>query len=218
MKRIGVVAAVYGALGPARACFQDLWPDVQTIDLYDEYLYQLYHREKQLTDEMYQRVRRLLELSAASGVDGLLFTGSLWIDCVNACREDFDVPLVAAYECLIEKALTVSAPARMVLIATEPGTITSFEKDFALTSNSRVALDTVYIDDAMGILARGDRDGHDALVIEQVKNLTAHDVILLAQFSMESVAERLRQATGKTVYGSLGCAAARLKTLIEGSG
>ena len=72
MKRIGVVAAVYGALGPARECFHSLWPEVQTVDLYDEHLYQLCHRENRVTDEMYERVRRLLKLNAESGVDGIL--------------------------------------------------------------------------------------------------------------------------------------------------
>ena len=216
MKRIGVVAAVYGALGPARECFHHLWPAAQTVDLYDEYLYLLYHRENGLTQEMYERVRGLLKLGADSGVDGLLFSGSLWTDCVKACRDEFDIPVVAAYECLIEKALAAPAASSLALLATEPGTIGSFERDFNQASNGAVPLHTSYIDEAMGLLAAGDRAGHDKLVIEHGKGLAAHDIILLAQFSMESVAERLRQATGKTVYGSLGCAATHLKTLIGG--
>ena len=66
----------------------------------------------------------------------------------------------------------------------------------------------------MKILASGDRARHDELVIEHGKALHTHDVILLAQFSMESVAERLRRETGKVVYGSLSTAAERLKQMI----
>ena len=214
MKRIGVVAAVYGALTPARECFRSLWPEAQTVDLYDEYLYQLYHHENRLTPQMYERVRDQLRMSAASGVDGILFAGSLWTDCVKACRDEFDVPVLAAYECLIEKALDDPPSSRMALIATEPGTITSFEKDFNLACDATVALDTEYIEGAMQILASGNREHHDELVIDHAKGLSTHDVILLAQFSMESVAERLRQKTGKTVYGSLSTAATKLKQLL----
>ena len=66
----------------------------------------------------------------------------------------------------------------------------------------------------MKILASGDRARHDELVIEHGKALHTHEVILLAQFSMESVAERLHRETGKTVYGSLSTAAAKLKQLL----
>lgn len=214
MKRIGVVAAVYGALTPARECFRVLWPEVQTVDLYDEYLYQLFHREKRLTPEMYERLHHQLRMSAESGVDGILFAGSLWTDCVKACRDDFDIPVLAAYECLIEKALDDPPSSGMALIATEPGTITSFERDFSQACNASVPLHTVYIEGAMKILAAGDRARHDELVVEHGKALHTHDVILLAQFSMEPVAERLRRETGKTVYGSLSTAAERLKQMI----
>lgn len=216
MKRIGVVAAVYGALGPARACFRERWPTVQTVDLYDEYLYQLYHREHRITDEMYERVRRLLQLGADSGVDGLLFSGSLWTQCVKACRDDFNIPVLAAYECLIDKVIASPQDSRLALLATEPGTITSFEKDFSEACAGKLTLEPVYIDKAMSLLGAGNRPAHDALVIEKGRSLREYDVILLAQFSMESVAERLSEATGKTVYGSLGCAADRLKSLITG--
>ena len=216
MKRIGVVAAVYGALGPAKACFQKRWPEVQTVDLYDEHLYQLYHRENRITDEMYVRVRRLLQLGADSGVDGLLFSGSLWTKCVKACRDDFDIPVLAAYECLIDKVITSPRDSRLSLLASEPGTITSFEKDFSEACAGKLALKPIYIDNAMSLLGTGNRLANDELIIEAGQSLTESDVILLAQYSMESVAERLSQATGKTVYGSLGCAADRLKSLIVG--
>ena len=214
MKRIGVVAAVHGALAPARNSFQSLWPGAQTVDLYDEYLYFLYHRENRVTPEMYERVRDLLTLSARSGVDGIVFTGSLWTECVKACRDDFEVPVLAAYDSLIEKVLDTGA-SRMALIAAEPGTITSFEKDFKAAANDTVELEAVYVDHAMDVLAAGDRAKHDQIVIDAANQLTTHDVLLLAQFSMESVAEQLRQSTGKTVYGSLGAAADKLKQLLD---
>ena len=215
LKRIGLVSAVLGALEPAEACFRDLWPGTERLVLYDEYLYELHGREQRLTDEMYERVRRLLTLSADSGVDAILFAGSLWGDCVLSCRDDFDIPVLTAYESLIEQALSASADSKLALLATVAGTITSFQADFERACDGKVELESVYVDQAMDELAAGNRTRHDELIVQRVAELSHCDTILLAQFSMQSVAPQLVQKTNKQILGSVSTAVTKLRALVD---
>ena len=215
MKRIGLVTAVYGAVEPAESCFRHRWPNTQRYVLHDEYLYELHGRENQLTDEMYQRVRALLRLSADSGVDAILFAGSLWGECVIACRDEFSIPILTAYESLIDKALSLPTQSKLVSLATVAGTIKSFAEDFERTCDGHTELHSVLVDGAMGALAAGDRARHDELICACASGLDEHDVILLSQFSMESVAQRLRSVTGKPVYSSVDLAVEKLRSVVN---
>src|SRR5215207_1793429 len=62
--------------------------------------------------------------------------------------------------------------------------------------------------------ARGDRAGHDRLVVQAAKDLRDCDLIALAQYSMAPAAERVAEVTGRPVLTTPDSAVLKLKGML----
>ena len=67
---------------------------------------------------------------------------------------------------------------------------------------------------ALAALDRGDRAGHDRLVVQAAADLRHCDVIALAQYSMAPAAGLVSEATGRPVLTTPDSAVAKLKRLL----
>ena len=76
--RIGTVHALTDSIAPVDAAFASVWADAEVLALCDESLYADYARWGAETPEITRRVTVLLDYSARTGVDGILFAGSLF--------------------------------------------------------------------------------------------------------------------------------------------
>ena len=63
---------------------------------------------------------------------------------------------------------------------------------------------------AIDALLWGDRTEHDELVLTAAAELARCDILMLAQFSMAPVADRIREQLGKRVLTSPGTAVEKL--------
>ena len=102
--RIGLLHALLESMAPVEKAFAEIWPDVELIHLYDGSLYVDYNRCGQITPDITRRVSELVCYSAASGAAGILFTGSLFGEPVKAARAGLSIPVLTAYEAMIEAA------------------------------------------------------------------------------------------------------------------
>ena len=107
--RIGVVHALTASIPPIEAAFTAVWPEAQVVNLCDQSLYVDYERWGRETDEITRRVTALLAYSADSGAQGILFSGSLFSQSVEAARAKMNIPVLTAYEAMIEAAFSGSA-------------------------------------------------------------------------------------------------------------
>lgn len=214
--RIGLVHALHASMAPIEAAFKELWPEAETLSLFDQSLYVDYDKVRELTPEIYRRIDTLLHYSASTGAQAILFTGSLFGAPVEKARQSMQIPVLTSYEAMIEDAF--AAGPRLGLLATVPDTITMMERDiarYARENGLEFELETRQVLGAMDALQAGNRDRHDALIAEAAAELEDCDALLLSQFSMAPVLKRLPQELKRRTLTSPASAVAKLKRLLR---
>ena len=214
--RIGLVHALHASMAPIEAAFKELWPEADTISLFDQSLYVDYDKVRELTPEIYRRIEALLNYSASTGAQAILFTGSLFGAPVEAARKAMQIPVLTSYEAMIEDAF--AAGSRLGLLATVPDTITMMEADirrYARENGLEFELETRHVLGAMDALQAGNREKHDALIAETATELEDCDALLLSQFSMAPVLKRLPQDLKNRALTSPASAVGKLKRLLR---
>ena len=78
-----------------------------------------------------------------------------------------------------------------------------------------LALNPVYVPEAMGLLQGGDRESHDRLVVEAAAGARDCDAILLGQFSMGPTRSLVEQRTGRPVLDAPEAAVRKLRALFD---
>src|SRR3546814_9233656 len=102
--RISLIHAFQAAIGPTEAAFAEIWPEAETISLYDQSLYADYTVYRELTPEIGRRIAGLLRHSVESGAVAILVTGSFFAAPVEAVRQELAIPVLTANEAMIEAA------------------------------------------------------------------------------------------------------------------
>lgn len=216
--RIGLVHALFESMAPIEAEFGESWPEAETLHLYDQSLYADFNKTRTLTPEIFRRVESLLRHSESTGARAILFTGSLFGDPVETAREKMNVPVLMAYEAMIEEAFASAKQPRLGLLATVASTVDMMTVDIKRYSDKHgiaYTLDARHVVGAIDALLGGDRGQHDRLVAEAAANLVDCDALMLGQFSMAPVIKQIDAAPGRRVLSSPGCAVAKMRTLIS---
>ena len=219
--RIGVISPTEVAFPTVRAAFAELWPKAQPICLLDQSLYTDFINEDMtvpdvMPDEAYARVARLLCYSNECGADAVLFCGSVFGRLVEAGRVGLAVPVLTSYEAMIAAAFAEGN--RLGILATTPGTIKCLSDDierFAQANGLTYELVSGVADRAFEALLEGDRDRHDDLVVKAAEQITDCDSLMLGQFSMGLVPQKILPVEGRPVFTAPGTAVARLRQLFE---
>ena len=213
--RIGLIHALLESIAPIEAAFASAWADAELIHLYDSSLYIDFHRAHQVTPDITRRVAALIHQSASSGAAGLLFTGSLFSESVTSVRAQVSIPVLTAYEALIEAAL--AAGSRLVLLATVSDTIGMVEQDLAAYADLHqvsYTLESRWVRGALTALQSGNRQQHDDLIARAAAEFESCDALILAQHSMALASQKIPHTPGRKVLTSSQTAAVRLKELV----
>ncbi|MEE8286292.1 MAG: aspartate/glutamate racemase family protein [Gammaproteobacteria bacterium] len=208
-----MVHALHASIAPIEATFARMWPEAETVSLYDESLYVDFNKAGGVNQEIEERIEALLRFSAQSGAQAILFTGSLFGDSVEAARARLDIPVLTAYESMIEEAFAGPRGPKLGLLATAEGTLDRMQSDiarYASAGSYEYALEVNRVAGAIDALLWGDRTEHDELVVTAAAELARCDILMLAQFSMAPVADRIRKQLGKRVLTSPGTAVEKL--------
>ncbi|MCH2402299.1 MAG: aspartate/glutamate racemase family protein [Pirellulales bacterium] len=217
MIRISAVHALTASIAPIEAAFSQNWPAAEVVNLCDESLYTDYARWGCETEEITRRVAALLEYSVQSGAQGILFSGSLFSKSVETVRTRMRVPVLTAYEAMIEAAF--AAGNGLGLLATVPDTIVAIERDvadFADTHGLTFTLRSQLVVGAMDALRGGDSARHDALVAEAANDLVDCQALMLAQHSMGRSRRLITAVPGRQLVTSPDTAVLKLKHLLDG--
>lgn len=215
--RIGVVSPMALASEMVREAFDELWPEAEPIDLYDESLYADFAGGKVMTDEAYHRIAVLLKYSQDSGAQGMLFTGSVFGRAVEAGREKISVPVLTSHEAMIEAAFETGS--RFGILTTAAGSLRCLADDIDRYAKAHGLSYTItdHIEDAARpIILAGDIERHDDMVAAAAAKMTDCDCLLLGQFSLRRAAKKFADVPGRPVFTPPDTAVKKLKRLLDG--
>ena len=209
--RIALIHALKHSIVPIETSFARLWPDASLMNLLDDSLSADLARDGRLTEAMTERFLSLGRYTASTGADAILFTCSAFGPCIEAVAHA-PMPVLKPNEAMIEQAVTKGR--RIGLLSSFPPTLASMPPEFPGT----IEIVPKLAEGALAALDRGDRAGHDRLVVEASRDLRDCDLIALAQYSMAPAAELVAAATGRPVLTTPDSAVLKLKQLLGVAG
>ena len=213
--RVGVIHALMNSIEPTQTAFEQRWPGADVAHLLDGSLYLDRSRGTADETEISSRIDRLIQYSAATGAEAILFSGSFFGDAVRRARAHVEVPVLTSFDGLVERALDLGRPLRVLSTAAEsaPLLVAELEREAARRSCDVSATGHV-VPDAMSALLRGDTQLHDRLIIDAVRDTDPAAAVLFAQFTMERVLEQCATATDVPVCSPASEGAARLRRIV----
>jgi Asp/Glu/hydantoin racemase len=204
------------AMEAAVRAFTDGWPEARVSNLLDDSLFAWVREAGGVVPEMYDVFRNLTRHMAGRGADGILFTCSAFRQVIDACIEEFELPILKPNDAMIEQALDQGS--RIAVVATVGPTIPSISveiEEMAAARGQKVRLVPHVVDRAFDALAGGDAATHDRLVAEGAREISDCDAIVLAQFTLSRAVPAVQAVNQTPVYDSPGAAVARMREMLR---
>ena len=206
------------AMDAAVRAFAADWPEARVSNLLDDSLFAWIREAGGVVPAMYEVFRDLTRHMVRRGADGILFTCSAFRPVIDACIDEFELPILKPNDAMIENAL--AAGSRIAVIATVGPTIPSISaeiQEMAAARGQNVELVPYVVERAFDTLARGDAATHDRLVAERARDIRHCDAIVLAQFTLSRAVPAVQAVNGIPVFNSPGAAVARMRTMVRGA-
>jgi len=174
-------------------------PGTEVFHIADEMLLKTVMAQGGLSPFIYQRVADHAAAAEHAGAAVVQCTCSSISPCVEAVRPLAGIPVLKIDDPMVEKAISLGT--RIGVAATAPTTLkptTDLVYARAAAKNIPVKVDSRLAEGAFAALTSGDTATHDRLVTETLRELMAHnDLVILAQASMARVAAAIPQAEQK---------------------
>lgn len=191
------------------------WPQARISNLLDDSLFAWVREAGGVVPEMYDVFRNLTRHMIGRGADGILFTCSAFRQVIDACIEEFEIPILKPNDAMIDKAL--DAGSRIAVMATVGPTIPSISaeiEEIAAKRGRKIEIAPFVVDRAFDALATGDAATHDRLVAERAKEIRGCDAIVLAQFSLSRAVPVVKAVNRTPIFNSPGAAVARMRDMV----
>ena len=185
--RIVLIHAVPMAIEPIKCAFNELWPEPEIVNLFDDSLSVDRVKSNVLTTNMEKRFSDLGNYAQSIGADGILFTCSAFGPAIDKVANNLAIPVLKPNEAMFEQALNTGH--KIGMLATFEQSIASMSKEFCEIRNSLSAtgsLDAKLVEGAMEFLRQGNQIEHNELIAKTAATFKHCDVLMLAQFSMVS--------------------------------
>lgn len=205
------------AMNAAVAAFARDWPEARISNIVDDGLFTWVQEAGGVVPEMYDAFRLLTGYAFDRGADGILYSCSAFRECIDACIETFDRPMLKPNDAMIEAALERGD--RIAVLATVAPTIVSISaeiEEMAAEQGRDVVLTPCFVEDAFAAMAAGDGATHDRLVAEAAAGIDDVDAIVLAQFTLARAAPAVAAVSDIPVLDSPGAAVAKMRELLAG--
>jgi Asp/Glu/hydantoin racemase len=193
---IGFVHTVLGLPPTFGELAQELVPEAEVFHIVDETLLGITRKTGSLTPTTRRRVLGYVESAAEAGADLVVVTCSSIGPAVDASHGFVDVPVLRIDEPMADEAVRLGS--RIGVVATLATTLrptADLVERRAREAGKEVEVVARVCDGAFDALAAGDREQHDELVRDGLRELIAGvDVVVLAQASMARVVETLPES------------------------
>lgn len=218
MKRIACIHTVYSVIESFTQQLREGIPgDFLIHSLYDDFLATDPAQTGKFSSINHQRLRLDMQAQALTGADVIVVSCSTLSPSVRLLRREFNVPVVAVDDAMVEEAVRVST--RVGLLATANSTVepsASALRAAAAAQGKEISLQILCNEDAIRALKAGDRDRHDALVLELADQLKDCGVVVLAQASMAHMEAAVAERTGVPALSSPRRCVEQIRSIIEG--
>jgi Asp/Glu/hydantoin racemase len=197
-RTIAFVHTVFPAFGIFDPLAKELLPrDTLIYHITDEILAKVVVAQGRLSPFLYRRVVEHAYASEQAGAELVQLTCSSISPCADVASATVGIPVLKIDVPMIEKAFTIGARigvAATAMSALNP--LTDLVRSHAALMGRQVQVESAFCEGAYAALfSRGDAETHDRIVRDTLKGLMAHnDVILLAQASMQRVADTIPAA------------------------
>ena len=182
----------------------ELAPDADVLHFVDSDVLAAVVRDGGTSPASTQRMVHLAQAAEAAGADVIFSACSSVGPAIDVARRLVSVPIVK-----IDDAMTASAVETadaIGVLATVPTTLPptrALVEEKARAAGRDITVQERLCEGAFSVLMSGDRDRHDAMVLDGARELaTEVDVIVLAQASMARLAPAIAEAVGKPVLSS----------------
>ncbi len=208
--------------------FAEIMPEVRLINILDDSLLPDVMTEMSISNNVTKRLCLYVLAAEAAGVGAVLSLCSSVGPAIDVARKLVSIPVIKIDDAHTEKA--VREGKRIGVLATAGTTLrptVALLKEKAAIQGKEVEIQPSLANLAFEALMRGDKNEHDALVVEAARALAPSvDLILFAQASMARLGPIVQEATGLPVLTSPRLAIEytkrilheRLNTNLNGSG
>lgn len=186
-----------------RPRFQKELPNTRCFHMLDESVLQDLLRDGP-SPGITRRVVGLATLAADAGADLIVFTCSSTSPAIDIARHVVPVPIVKIDDAMYAHA--VKSDGRVGLVCTTRSTLEPSRgllAEHCAASGTQVHAEPLWVEGAFAALAAGQREEHDALVMQAALALAPRvDRLVLAQASLAHLCSELETRTGKPVLAS----------------
>jgi hypothetical protein len=215
---VALISATAVAPPPVQVAYARIDPDVRLWNILDDRLLQDADEQGGVTDELQDRMRRLIAHAVSAGADGILVTCSLYGFVARSAALELNIPIFGPDDAAFQ-AVLLSGASRVALVGSlEPSVNDSVSRLRAEAVASAVDVDVVPVFIA-GTFAEGRQVGAEEIAQLTAANVNSlqppADAVLLAQYSLAQGAKIIEAATGLTVYSGPDLAVAAMQSALN---
>src|SRR5690348_17096534 len=197
-KKIAILhtSFVFVSVEPAiNNLIEELIPDAEVIHFVDSDVLATVVREQGISPKSEERMTHLAQAAEAAGADIIFSACSSLGPALDVAARHVTTPVVKIDEAMAMRAAREGA--RIGVLATVPTTLgptSDLIQAKADEIGRNITIERRLCEGAFDVLIAGDRDKHDAMIIEQAMDLAENvDLIVLAQASMSRMAPVLQE-------------------------
>jgi Asp/Glu/hydantoin racemase len=182
----------------------ELAPDAKVLHFVDSDVLATVMREGEISPASTQRMVHLAQAAESAGADVIFSACSSLGPAIDVARRLVSVPIVKIDDAMTAAAIETADA--IGVLATVPTTLPPTRapvEEKARAAGRDITVQERLCEGAFSVLMSGDRDRHDAMVLDGARALAAEvDAIVLAQASMARLAPAIAEAVGKPVLSS----------------
>lgn len=187
-----------------KTMFAEIMPDVRLINIMDDSLLPDVMAGQKISPAVIRRMCAYVVAAEIAGADAVLSLCSSLGPAIDVARKLVSIPVIKIDDAHTEKAAREAD--RVGVMATAATTLAptvALIREKAAAMKKDVEVHESLSNSAFEALMRGEKDQHDAMVLDAARQLAPKvDLILFAQASMTRLAPSVEQATGRRVLTS----------------
>jgi Asp/Glu/hydantoin racemase len=198
--------------------FAEILPEVRLINIMDDSLLPDVMAERKISADVTRRMCLYVLGAEATGADAVLSLCSSLGPAIDVARKMVRIPVIKIDDAHTEKAAREAGRIGvMATVATTLGPTVALIHEKAALLGKQVGIEESLSEAAFEALMRGEKERHDAMVMEAARALAPQvELILFAQASMTRLAPAIQQATGRPVLASPRLAIEYTRKVLDG--
>lgn len=186
--KFGMISVNLNSTLPVVEYMRKEYPSIFCHHYMDTGLQYFVKEEGRVTEQSIQRLEDMLHKAVSDNVDVIILTCTVFSPYIERIQSDIpDIPIVCADRAMIENAILRGYDiAHIYTFGPSLSTSRSVFEEICRKTGSSVLFNPIFAEGAFEALAKGDKDSHDALIEEKIRQAeeAGFKTIILSQMSM----------------------------------